>query len=202
VIVPLYRNCAVAFRSPPPCCFACADSLAQEMGLSLEGGGDHVCGLVQAELARTPGWCLAFDGVCRASALDNVVPVGNTVGGHVIVTSRLPRLADNAEFIGGAAVAGSAPATQIAVGALDPSDSVELVMQRAGEQDRVSAAAIAELMDHHPSALAEAADSVKADGVLKLADYLLIVKTTLDAAGEELSEDNDDEEEEGGAPSL
>ena len=76
--------------------------------------------------------------------------------------------------------------TKIGVGALEPDESVELLMQRAGEDDRVAAAAIAELMDHHASALAEAADSVKTDSVLKLADYLLIVKTELDAAGESL----------------
>ena len=148
------------------------------MGLQADDSVPRVRASVHAELARTPGWCLALDGVHDIEAFAECIPWGEEVGGHVIVTSRQTEPATSSVLRSWDRQNGFAP---ISVGALEPEEAVELLLMWTGETDATTASKIGKIVGHHAAAVVDAANYVRQDPVLTLADYCLIIQSELDA---------------------
>ena len=131
---------------------------------------------VRSELARVPGWCLALDDVQDITVLADLIPQNEEAGGHVIVSCRLKPEEFDISMRGQ-----ELESTSIKVGALEPAETVELLMKGAGETDEAAAAKLGEILDHHAMAVADAASYVGQDPDLTLADYSLIVQSEIDA---------------------
>ena len=59
------------------------------------------------------------------------------------------------------------------VGALEPADTIELLLAGTGEADKEAAAAVAQLVSHHAASAAQVAAQIRADDTNTLADYCI-----------------------------
>ena len=138
------------------------------MGLKSDDVMPSVRTRVHSKLVRTPGWCIALDGVLDADVLAAFIPWDEEVGGHVLVTSCIQDLSDAHAF--------RHPVKQDAlvclrVGALEPADTVELLLAGTGESDKEAAAVVAESISHHAASAARLAAQIHADDTITLAGY-------------------------------
>ena len=168
-------------------------SLARQIGLQVDESAPRVRAAVHAELARTPGWCLAVDDVLDMEAFAECIPWGEEVGGHVIFTSRRTESVTSSALRAWDRQEGF---TLINVGALESEEAVELLLTWTGESDATTAAKIGKIVEHHAAAVADAANYVHQDPVLTLADYRLIIQSELDALNglDDATGDGGDEE--------
>ena len=138
------------------------------MGLKSDDAMLLVRTRVHSKLVRTPGWCIALDGVLDADVLAAFIPWDEEVGGHVLVTSCVQDLSNAHAF--------RDPVKQDAlvclhVGPLEPAETVELLLSGTSESDQEAAAVVAESISHHAASAARLAAQIHADDTISLAGY-------------------------------
>jgi len=166
--------------------------LGVKLGLPEASEADHAS-LVEATrawLERSGRWLLIFDNAADPDSLSPLLPMVH--GGHVLITSRR-----RAEW--------SSLADLLELGSLTRDQSVELLLDRTGSQDREAAERIAESLGDLPLALEQAAayinqraippsvylerlaSAVQQPGRSAVSDYPGAVARTLELAVERLA---------------
>jgi tetratricopeptide (TPR) repeat protein len=120
---------------------------------------------VKEWLRQNRGWLLIFDNAPDADSVRDYIPRGGS--GHVIITSRNPNW--------------SGIASPLRIGALTETEAVQFLINRTGQKDEATAAALAAALGYLPLALEQAAAFIEASGQT-LSHYLDLFRVR----GEEL----------------
>jgi tetratricopeptide (TPR) repeat protein len=134
-------------------------ALADPLGLAQASEIAATVAAVRQALTRRDRWLLVFDNANAPNEIDDLLPRG--AGGRVLITSRNP----------------SWPfAAELGVPTLSREAAVRFLLQRTGQRDAASAAALADELGDLPLALAQAAAYIVETGSA-LADHLHALRT-------------------------